>query len=306
MKVIEIADVGEWSPACPEELASRCLHALEHGAVLYFPRLCFALESAEHDLLSPAVSDGRSKNVAYDVRTGTLAGTALQGSARERLHGFMDRYCRQSSGLVQRLLPSYASALETRLTSFRPVEIRGRASSSNKDDTRLHVDAFASRPNQGRRILRVFCNVNPAGKPREWLVGEPFERYAARFAPHVRAQLPFEGPLLAALRLTKSLRTPYDHLMLGLHDQGKADDDYQAQSPRTAVAFPPGTTWMCFTDQVLHAALGGQFLLEQTFLLPVSAMASPDTSPLKVLERMTGRSLLPGSRTTASALQPTA
>jgi hypothetical protein len=31
--------------------------------------------------------------------------------------------------------------------------------------------------------------------------------------------------------------------------------------------------------------------LEQTFYLPVSAMAAPEASPLKILERLTGRAL---------------
>ena len=32
-----------------------------------------------------------------------------------------------------------------------------------KDDTRLHVDSFPATPSGGRRILRVFSNVNPDG-----------------------------------------------------------------------------------------------------------------------------------------------
>ncbi len=47
-----------------------------------------------------------------------------------------------------------------------------------------------------------------------------------------------------------------------------------------------------FTDAALHAAMGGQHALEQTFLLPVEAMADPDGSPLRTLERLTGRRLV--------------
>jgi len=79
--------------------------------------------------------------------------------------------------------------------------------------------------------------------------------------------------------------------MLGLHDHGKLDDEYQATAPRERVDFPAGSTWVCFTDQVLHAALGGQFLLEQTFFLPVAGMGDAQRSPLRVLERLAGRSL---------------
>ena len=37
----------------------------------------------------------------------------------------------------------------------------------------------------------------------------------------------------------------------------------------------PGTTWICFTDQVLHAAMSGQHLLEQTFVLEPENMLRP-------------------------------
>jgi hypothetical protein len=56
--------------------------------------------------------------------------------------------------------------------------------------------------------------------------------------------------------------------------------------------FRSGTTWLCFTDQVLHAALAGHCALEQTFHVPVSAMADPQRTPLRVLERLSGRSLI--------------
>jgi hypothetical protein len=80
--------------------------------------------------------------------------------------------------------------------------------------------------------------------------------------------------------------------MLALHDAAKADDAYQADAPRQTLSFPTGMTWMVFTDAVPHAALSGSFALEQTFILPVDAMLDPDASPLRTLERMTGRRLV--------------
>ena len=56
--------------------------------------------------------------------------------------------------------------------------------------------------------------------------------------------------------------------------------------------FPPGTSWLVYTDQVLHAALGGEFALEQTFHLDVDQMVQPERAPIKVLERLSGRSLV--------------
>jgi len=46
-----------------------------------------------------------------------------------------------------------------------------------------------------------------------------------------------------------------------------------------------------FSDQVLHAAMNGQFVMEETLMLPVSGMRAPESSPLRVLERMTGHPL---------------
>jgi hypothetical protein len=37
--------------------------------------------------------------------------------------------------------------------------------------------------------------------------------------------------------------------------------------------------------------MSGQFALEQTFYLPVNAMKDPQRSPLRVLERLVGRTL---------------
>ena len=79
--------------------------------------------------------------------------------------------------LVATLFPRYAPYVQRARTSFRPQPAVGRNVSWRKDDSRLHVDAFPSRPNHGERILRVFSNVNPAAD-RVWRVGEPFEAVA--------------------------------------------------------------------------------------------------------------------------------
>jgi hypothetical protein len=139
--------------------------------------------------------------------------------------------------------------------------------------------------------LRVFTNIAPDDTSRVWLVGEPFEDFAMKFLPRVRAPLPGEAWILARLGLTKGQRSRYDQIMLGLHDAAKQDDAYQTGGPRTELSFPPGTTWMCFTDQVLHAATAGRFALEQTFHLPVDVMAQSERAPLRVLERLSGKRL---------------
>lgn len=231
------------------------------------------------------------KNISYAPDIGLLKGVRADLPERPLLVGLMQRFADTTQQFLRQVLPTYAPQLSRARTSFRPVEIAGRPSSYRKDDTRLHVDAFPSRPTGSARILRVFSNINPHRQGRAWRLGEPFPEYARRFAPRIHPPFPGSATLLRLFRITKGYRTLYDHYMLRLHDLGKADVVYQRQAPQMAFDFPAGSTWIVFTDQVLHAAHGGQHLLEQTFHLPVAALAKPERSPLCVLERLTGTTL---------------
>jgi hypothetical protein len=279
------AERQSFRPGPPDLDAQRLLEA---GEVVVLPGQRFELGWADSDRLALAACDG-AKNISFNPATGELKGAAGEEAAQAWLSSVLAAYSDWALALVAEHLPAYAAHLTLGKTSFRP-RPADAAVSPRKDDRRLHVDAFPSQPVQGRRILRVFHNVNPAGEDRVWQVGESFTDYAARFLPSARPPAT-PGWLLQALGLTKGRRTPYDALMLGLHDAAKADDAYQAEAPRRTLRFPPGTTWLVFTDAAPHAALGGRFAFEQTFLLPIEAMADPDESPLRVLERMTGRRL---------------
>ncbi len=261
--------------------------ALEEGRILLLSRLRFELAEPERRYLSPASLAGTAKNISFDPHSGMLRGAAMadRGGLREMLR----RFSEWGAGEMARLCPDYGGELRAGLANFRPAEIAGRASSWRKDDTRLHVDAFPSRPMQGRRILRLFVNAGTA--PRVWRAGEPFERVAQTFLPRLRAPLAGSSWLLRCLQVTRERRTPYDHFMLGIHDAMKGDAGYQAAAAQTEVPFAPGAVWACYTDLVSHAAMSGQFAFEQTFYLPVSAMRDPARAPLRVLERLLGRPL---------------
>ncbi len=290
MEILETLDITSWQGPFSPEIVAKAADTLETGKLLYAPQLPFELSEAERRFLSPDCLDGKSKNVSFRPHSGVAKGTRCQGAERDELLGMLQRYCNRASDLLQALCPTYGNHLTPGFTSFRPAEIAGRATSWRHDDTRLHVDAFPSRPMQGLRILRVFTNVNPR-MPRIWRVGESFEQAAAKFLPGIKPPRPGTASLLHWLRIVKGRRTGYDHFMLGIHDHMKADQGYQSQVPQMQLAIPPGTTWACFTDSVSHAAMSGQFAFEQTFYLPVSAMKNPERSPLRVLERLVGRKL---------------
>ena len=288
-KVLQVGGVG-WSEAPPAEAISAAAQALEAGDVIFLPDLPFDVEPAEGLLFTPSIL-GTSKNASYDPASGRLGGTSATGHDAEALREFLRRFSGSAASLVGRLFPAYQDRIARGRASFRPAEITGRQTTWRKDDTRLHVDSFPATPSGGRRILRVFSNVNPEGRARAWRLGDDFDAVARRFAPQLRVPLPGVGRLLALVRVTKTPRSAYDALMLQLHDRMKADEEFQKGWPQSRVDLPAGSTWMAFTDQVSHAATSGQYQLEQTFLLPVDAMSEPERSPLRVLERITGRPL---------------
>ncbi|MGZ5931260.1 MAG: Kdo hydroxylase family protein [Rhizomicrobium sp.] len=291
MEPITTFDLTSWAGPFDAVTRTAAQDALESGKVLFFPNLPFTVGNSESGLLTDALSNGRAKNISRDPG-GRIQGDTASPEESARLSAMMGRFALQARSLVLGLFPGFADTIDQARTSYRPVEIAGRTYSPRNDDKRLHVDAFPSRPQRGQRILRVFSNVHPVGGPRIWHVGEPFEDMARRYASKARKPLPLEPWLFELLGVTKGRRSEYDYLMLGLHDGAKLDADYQKNSPQIEFAFPAGTTWMCFTDQAMHAALSGQFCLEQTFHLPVEALSHPERSPLKVLERMTGRPLV--------------
>jgi len=288
--MLETLPLTDWNGPYEPAVKTRAVAALESGAVLFFPGLSFRLEDSEKQFLDARVSDGKAKNISLDPDTGKIQATSLEGDEARRLAAMMARFANQASSLVHDLLP-YAQVERAR-TSYRPVEVKGRGYSKISDDRLLHIDAFPSRPmRSGRRILRFFANVAPSS-PRHWLVGEPFEPFARSFLPRVGPHLPGKSWLYEKLGVTRGRRSLYDELMLSLHDTGKLDENFQKNSPHQGIEFPPGSCWLVFTDQVLHAALGGEFALEQTFHLDIAEMEEPDRAPVKVLERLSGKTLV--------------
>lgn len=168
-RVVSLPVTG-WQPKADPDLQGRAAAALEGGDVVVMPTLAFPLTTAERGYLRPdAVKDG-TKTIKYEPRTGRVWGTA-EPAGEAVLRGMLKRYAEEAHALVLALFPGYARGLTLGATSFRPVEAQGRLQSARSDDTLLHVDAFPSRPSAGQRIMRVFTNINPDGKPRVWQIG---------------------------------------------------------------------------------------------------------------------------------------
>jgi hypothetical protein len=129
-----------------------------------------------------------------------------------------------------------------------------------------------------------------------WNAGLPFPALAERYARAAGVQdFATISPSLwesmaRRLKLVPD-RSPYDSFMLHFHDWMKENADLQSTLPRRHLEFPPSSTWLVFTDGVPHAVMSGQFALEQTFIVPIEAMVTPEIAPLRVLERLSGAKL---------------
>ncbi|PCI76077.1 3-deoxy-D-manno-oct-2-ulosonic acid (Kdo) hydroxylase [Candidatus Aerophobetes bacterium] len=269
------------------------LQSLEGGKVLLFPKLDFDLIEEEKELVTPKILAGNRKNISFNPRTKELKGAACSAIRESLLKVMLARYSQFAFKLVSEVFGSQSPYVKYEKVSFRPAEIATRESdSTKKDDKKLHVDAFPSNPTQGSRILRVFTNINPSNKPRIWKIGEPFSKVALRFMPTISAPLPLASFLLHQMHITKSRRTPYDHYMLRLHDRMKESSEYQESVEAELFAFQPGATWIVFTDQVSHAVLSGQHVLEQTFSVSNEGLAYKATSPCSILEGLVGKKLI--------------
>lgn len=292
MDLLETIDFESMSNFLSSEIQKKATDALEEGKAVFLPKSPFILNEQEKFFLNPDHVDPKSKNISYNFRNDQLKGALYQGREADQCKMMVKRYALFSKELLEHLFPSYAAHLIQGRTSFRPVEACGRVTSYKKDDTRIHVDAFPSNPVQGRRILRVFTNVNPSGKPRVWRLGEPFKEVVKKMAPRVRQPLPGLASLMKFFKITKEQRSLYDHYMLHMHNQMKGDDEYQKNVLQQEIQFPAGSSWIVFSDSVSHAAMSGQYLFEQTFYLNPAHMLDQEKAPVRVLEKFLNKVLV--------------
>ena len=241
------------------------------------------------------------KNIAYKPNRKVMTG-ANENSSQEavRLKAILAEYSRGALETLGRLFTPYAASWRVDYASFRPVEEENRNLPLRHRNDLLHLDAFPTRPTHGGRILRAFTNLHPE-RDRVWATSVPFEELASRYA--VAAGLTQVTGTLANLRrgsvrlartagITLPDRSPYDEFMLRFHHHLKSDGEFQRTGRLDTSAFPPGSTWISFTDQVVHAVVSGQYALEQTCIVPLAALLLPELAPVSVLERIADRALV--------------
>jgi len=290
-KKIQITDPKKENPAL-------MCRALEDGNILFFPKIPFKFAKKDIDfLLTQKQSGSKSrKNIAYKPQKDCI--TNCEGKDKEKLYKALKSYSYNVQKFLGEFLKPYEDQWHVDYASFRPFQEKGRDLRIRARNDLLHLDAFPTRPMHGKRILRFFTNINQ-NEPRNWVTGDSFSTLLEKFGKEVGLPKKIERSLLMLL-LKKAkggakklgfpvnMRSPYDEFMLKFHHFLKENENVQKIGKKDHWSFPPLSCWMVFTDQVTHAALSGQYALEQTFLVPKFAMLQPEKAPVSVLERLTG------------------
>ena len=279
---------------------------LEAGGILYFPRTPVAIPSADLEFLlgQQQTASSLHKNIAYKPDRDKLSGVdekSAKPGEFDRMRDVMRRYSASVESFLADFLKPYQRRWRLDYASFRPLEEKGRDLPVRRRNDLLHTDAFPTRPTRGWRILRFFHNIHP-DRTRDWVVGEPFARVVNQFAPRKLAIPRPDGPVARAGKqiaqatglaglVPQWKRGPYDEFMMQLHNAMKEDAAFQASCVREEVQFAPGSSWMVYTETVPHAVLGGQYALEQTFLVDPAAMVTRESAPIAILEKMAGARL---------------
>ena len=279
---------------------------LEKGNILFFPSIPFSFPQEEIDFLlkqKQGKAKGR-KNIAYKPQMDRVTNYETKDpEAREKLRAALRNYSGRVSTFLEKLLEPYSQGWQLDFASFRPFQEKGRKLRLRARNDLLHVDAFPTRPLHGNRILRFFTNINPK-ESRHWMTSLPFD---ALLQTYGGVEVPFSRAVgyslfnriqrkmkqtLRSAGVKIALRSPYDKFMLRFHNFLKENAAFQADCPKDHWEFPPNCCWAVFTDQVSHAAMAGQYALEQTFLIPIASLLYPEKSPLHVLQRRSGRNLI--------------
>jgi hypothetical protein len=295
MSLIEITDYdanGWHDVENSKDRAEFYCQKLESGNVLFFDGIPFDLpETNKKFLLEQRQTDSSfHKNISYRPKKDVMRGSSADSDSA-RMREIMKHYSAEVTRFVSGFLSPYSGKLDLDFASFRPLEEKGRNLAFKKRNDLLHVDSFPTRPTGGARILRVFTNINPT-EPRIWNIAEPFDLLAEQYA--LKADLnKFAAKrsngltsVLNRIGLPVADASNYDKFMLHFHDYLKANEYFQANCDKQRLEFPPNTTWMVYTDGVPHAALSGQYALEQTYIVPVEALVAKDKAPITILEKM--------------------
>jgi hypothetical protein len=267
---------------------------LEQGEIVYFPSGPFELpkQSDIKVLLEQRVAGSAANHILYDPRScGVHNAACADGANSARLAGILAAHTRQATGWLAGMLPRYAGAWQIGSTTLRPEEEATRRLRFSQREDLLHVDPFPEGASRGRRLLRLFVNVNPS-EPRVWATSDGLGRLLERFGDEAGLPTPANASwawqvrqgVLGLLDSRQRGRSATDDFMLRFQAYLKANDHFQERGPKRFWHFAPGSAWLVMTDALSHAVLRGRHALELSLFIDPATLACPELEPSRVIE----------------------
>lgn len=268
---------------------------LEQGEVVCFPECPFeaASPAEQRFLLGQRLAGRTHKNICFNPRSGKVSGAASQPAGQSReLQDILDRFSQNACAWVAENLPGYAPGLQPDRVHFQPEEEATRSIRQTARNDLLHVDAFPTRPTQGRRILRLFVNMS-LSETRVWATAQTFGVLLEKFGREVglpgTSSLSWKeylcDQIIGIFSPGQARRTAYDAFMVRFHNFLKQKDVFQERCRKRLWKFPPGSAWLVFTDGLAHAALRGRFSLDHSFFIAPENLVSPEVAPANYIEK---------------------
>ena len=276
-------------PAAP---ATDAAASLERGAVLTFQPCPFLLPAPGDRtfLCEQRLRNASRPCIGYDPRSSRLRGFARQSAAQaNHLRELLVQLAEGATRWLGQFLPPYAGGWEVERIALHPDEEATRKLLPLQRNDLLHIDA-PPRPTHGRRLLRLFVNLDAI----DARVADLADLRGAACAYGADVGLPAQAepswwqPLRqGVVRLLRphAVGSSYDDFLHRFHDFLKQHDAFQDRAPKKCWHFPPECAWLVFTDGLSHAELRGRHVFEVTYLIARETLVCPEHAPINLLQR---------------------
>jgi hypothetical protein len=267
---------------------------LEQGEIVYFPTRPFKLPvGADMQCLLEQRVGGSGRHIIFDPKTAEIhyrASSDRDGALR--LAKALGEFQWQALDWLGGILPGYASAWQVGTISLRPEEEATRRLRFSQREDLLHIDPFPDGASRGRRLLRLFVNLNP-NEPRVWATSDGLARLLDRFGEKIGAPVGEDSSwawqvrqgVLGLLDARQRGRSAADEFLLRLEGCLKANDWFQEKGPKRFWHFAPGSAWLTMTDGLSHAVLRGRHALEMSLFIDPMTLVVPELAPARIVEQ---------------------
>jgi 3-deoxy-D-manno-oct-2-ulosonic acid (Kdo) hydroxylase len=278
----------------PTDAGTQLSFRLEAGEIVCFPEPpAQLLPDADREfLMGQRVTGSSARHIVVDPASAMVhhaAGSDAESSTR--LVQVFERFSTKATAWMTGLLPSYAPAWQIGSLSLRTEEEATRRLRFGQREDLLHIDPFPEGASRGRRLLRLFLNLNPT-EPRVWATSDKLDRLLERFGGDTRFPSLEDRSWGWQLRQGVSRlldarqrgRSAGDEFLLRLQDYVKANDQFQERGPKRFWHFAPRSAWLVMTDGLSHAVLRGRHALEMSLYVDPATLACPELAPARVVE----------------------